>query len=96
MNQRFFRSNENIYEAIRLQLDSIWGHGPGTGTDTCYEPAITAPRDNNGLLLLAVHEDFCEYEAVANILPNLLATRQIEEITEQDYMENMSKFKIDN
>lgn len=85
MSQRFFRSDEATYEAIRLQLDAAWGHGPGTGTLTCYEPAATAPRDAEGRLLLAVHDEFCAYEAVAAVLPALLASGVVQEIDEQEY-----------
>lgn len=82
---RFFRSDEATYEGVRLQLDAIWGHGPGTGTLTCYEPAETAPRDTAGRLLLAVHDEFCAYEAVAAALPSLLASGAVEEISEDEY-----------
>lgn len=85
MSQRFFRSDEATYEAVRLQLDAIWGHGPGTGTLTCYEPAATAPRDTDGRLLLAVDDTFCAYEAVAAVLPSLLASGAVQEISEDEY-----------
>jgi hypothetical protein len=83
--QRYFRSADATYEAIRLQLDAAWGHGPGTGTVTCYEPAATAPHDDQGRVLLAVHAEFCEYEAVAAMLPELLANGAVEEIDEATY-----------
>jgi hypothetical protein len=83
---RFFRSDEATYEAVRLQLDAAWGHGPGTGTLTCYEPAATAPRDAQGRVLLAVHDEFCAYEAVAAMLPQLLASGAVAEITEAEYL----------
>jgi len=85
VTQRYFRSDVSIYEAIRLQLDAAWGHGPGTGTLTCYEPAATAPHDAQGRVLLAVHSEFCEYEAVAAMLPELLASGAVEEIGEATY-----------
>lgn len=85
MNQRYFRADEATYEAVRLQLDAAWGHRPGTGTETCYEPAATAPRDTAGRLLLAVHDEFCQYEAVAAVLPSLLASGAVEEISEGEY-----------
>lgn len=88
---RFFRSDETTYEAVRLQLDAIWGHGPGTGTLTCYEPAATAPRDTAGRLLLAVHDEFCAYEAVAAVLPQLLAGGAVEEISEDEYRTSQPK-----
>lgn len=86
---RFFRSDESTYESVRLQLDAAWGHGPGTGTLTCYEPAATAPRDSQGRLLLAVHDEFCAYEAVAAMLPQLLASGGVEEISESEYVASL-------
>lgn len=84
-SQRFFRSDAATYETIRLQLDAAWGHGPGTGTLTCFEPAATAPRDTQGRVLLAVLAEFCEYDAVAAVLPQLLASGAVEEISEATY-----------
>ena len=85
MNQRYFRSDSATYEAIRLQLDAAWGHGPGTGTLTCVEPAATAPRDGQGRVLLAVLAEFCGYEAVAAMLPQLLGSGAVSEIDEATY-----------
>jgi hypothetical protein len=92
MTQRFFRSENATYEAIRLQLDAVWGHGPGTGTLTCYEPAATAPHDSRGRVLLAVQSEFCEYEAVAAMLPPLLASGAVEEISEAEYWASLPPF----
>jgi hypothetical protein len=85
MTQRFFRSDVATYEAVRLQLDQAWGHRPGTGTTTCFEPGETAPTDAAGRLLLAVLPEFCEYDAVATVLPQLLASGAVEEIDEATY-----------
>ena len=86
MSQRFFRSDVTTYEAIRQSLDAEWGHSPGTGTDTCFEPAATAPRDTAGRVLLAVLSEFCDYEAVAVLLPALLSSGAVEEITREQYL----------
>lgn len=85
MNQRFFRSDAAAYEGIRLSLDAEWGHAPGTGTATCFEPAATAPRDTSGRVLLAVLSEFCDYEAVAAVLPALLSSGAVEEIDRATY-----------
>jgi hypothetical protein len=85
MTQRFFRSDEATYEAVRLQLDDAWGHGPATGTLTCYEPAATAPHDPQGRVLLAVRPEFAAFDAVAAVLPDLLASGAVEEIDEATY-----------
>lgn len=85
---RFFKipSDEN-YESLRLQLDAAWGH-PKPGAETCVSPAANAPRNQAGEILLAVHPEFCEYPAVASMLPSLLASGVVVEITAGDYFDS--------
>lgn len=85
MDQRFFRSDETTYEAVRLSLDSQWGH-PSNIATTCFEPAATAPKDSRGRVLLAVLPQFCELAAVAEALPQLLASGAVEEISQAEYV----------
>jgi hypothetical protein len=84
---RFFRTaNEQLYETVRLQLDAAWGHPTPDGkTLTCFDPAIVAPRDNAGRLLLAVNDEFATWEPAATMLPQLLASGVVEEITAGEY-----------
>lgn len=84
MNQRFFRSDAATYEAIRLQLDAAWGH-PSNVAETCFQPLASAPRDSEGRALLAVLPEFCDYPAVASVLPQLLASGAVAEIDEATY-----------
>ena len=84
MMQRYFKAKEQIYEAVRLQLDAAWGH-PNRLATTCVEPAATAPHDAQGMVVLAVNAEFCAYEAVAAVLPSLLATGAVVEITAEEY-----------
>ena len=84
MTQRCFRTgNESLYEQVRLSLDAGWGHVPPV---TCIDPAAVAPRDAQGRIVLAVMPEFCEYEAAAAMLPQLLSSNAVEEITEAAYM----------
>lgn len=87
MMQRYFRTTDAaLYEDIRLQLDAAWGHPLPSGTTlTCIAPAVVAPRDAVGRILLAVRPEFCEFPAVAAILPDLLASGAVEEIAAEDY-----------
>ena len=82
---RFFKipSDQN-YESLRLQLDAAWGH-PKPGAETCVSPAANAPRNQAGQILLAVHPEFCEYPAVDSMLPALLASGVVVEITAEEY-----------
>lgn len=84
---RYFRTADaGLYEAIRLQLDAAWGHPtPDGSTITCIDPVAVAPRDKDGRVLLAVREEFLAYEPAASILPQLLASGIVEQITEAAY-----------
>jgi hypothetical protein len=82
---RFFRTaNHALYETIRLDLDAAWGL-PREGQETCYTPLAQALRDPQDRVLLAVHDEFCELAAVAGMLPSLLASGVVEEITADTY-----------
>lgn len=84
---RYFRTADAaLYESIRLQLDAAWGHpNAETKTETCIDPAAVAPRDSHGRILLAVRPEFCEFAAVAAMLPSLLAGGVVEEIDASEY-----------
>lgn len=82
---RFFRSTDAVYEQVRATLDAAWGLPNALGTTTCIEPAATAPHDSQGRVLLAVRDEFCSFPAAAEMLPQLLASGAVEEITEADY-----------
>lgn len=83
MIHRFFRTADAaLYEQVRLGLDAAWGHTPPT---TCIDPADVAPRDDAGRIVLAVRQEFTEFPAAAAILPDLLASGQVVEISEAEY-----------
>jgi hypothetical protein len=85
MSQRYFRTaDEAMYEQVRIGLDAAWGH-PNGNTLTCIDPAAVAPRDAQGRILLAVKPEFTEFPAAAAMLPDLLASGQVVEITEAEY-----------
>lgn len=84
---RFFcTASVDIYEETRQTLDSAWGHpNAATKTVTCIDPAAVAPRDSTGRLLLAVREEFATWEPAATLLPQLLTSGVVEEISEANY-----------
>ena len=84
MTYRYFRSAETVYESVRLALDASWGL-PADGQQTCVPVAGVAPRNASGMCLLAVPVEFCEYEAVAAMLPQLLESGAVEEIAASEY-----------
>lgn len=81
---RFFRSSPEVYEAVRLQLDAAFGY-PDECTTTVWEPLATAQRDADGRCLLAVRAESCDRPQVAAMLPQLLASGAVEEISEDEY-----------
>lgn len=84
ISQRYFRTTDSAtYEQVRLGLDAAWGHVPPT---SCIDPAAVAPRDAQGRILLAVRPEFCEYEAAAAMLPQLIASGVVEEIASGEYL----------
>lgn len=87
MSQRFFRTaDEGLYEQVRLALDEAWGHPTPDGqTVTCIDPASVAPRDAQNRILLAVDLRFTEFPAAAAMLPQLLASGAVEEISRAEY-----------
>ena len=85
---RYFRclAGDAAYEQVRMTLDAAWGHpNVETKTDTCIAPAAVAPRDSQGTILLAVRPEFVAFDAVAEMLPGLLASGAVEEIDASEY-----------
>lgn len=83
---RCFRSTDAVYESVRAGLDAAWGFpNPETKTATAFDPAATAPHDEEGRVYLVVSSAYCEYEAVAAALPDLLAAGAVTEISEAEY-----------
>jgi len=85
MTHRFFAASAATYESMRNTLDAAWGLPNDKGTATCICPAETAPRDAQGRVVLAVRQEFCGWEPAARLLPELLASGQVAEITEAEY-----------
>ncbi len=83
---RYFRSTSAVYEAIRAQLDAAYGYpNAETKTITSITPAADAPHDEQGRVYLAISADYCEYNLPAKLLPQLIASGAVEEITEAEY-----------
>jgi hypothetical protein len=82
MNRYYRIADDQLYEQVRLSLDAAWGHEPPT---TCVDPAAVAPRDSQRRILLAVRPEFVAFDAVAAMLPQLLASGAVEEINAAEY-----------
>lgn len=86
MNIYYRIIDDALYEQVRLGLDAAWGHEPPV---TCVDPAAVAPRDSQGRILLAVRPEFVAFDAVAEMLPGLLASGVVQEITEAEYFASL-------
>ena len=87
MTTRFFRSTDAVYDAIRSQLDEAYGYpNAETKTLTSITPAADALHDAQGRVYLAIAADYCDYNLPAELLPQLLSSGAVEDITEADYL----------
>jgi hypothetical protein len=81
---RFFKATDQVYELVCIALNSAWGL-PANGQVSVFQPVSDVPHDSAGLAVVSVRSDFCEYEAVAHLLPGLLAAGDVVEIAADEY-----------
>jgi len=82
---RYFRASPEVYEQMRATLDAAWGLPNDKATVTCMAPLATAPRHLSGDVVVGVLPEWCEWEPAATMLPQLLASGAVSEITAADY-----------
>lgn len=86
MTGRYFRSSPALYASICSQLDAAWGYpNAETKTDRALPLADTLPTDAQGRVYLAISADYCDYILPSQMLPELLASGAVEEITTEQY-----------
>ena len=83
---RYFRSTPDVYNSICSQLDAAYGY-PNAETKTQRTLPVVSdlPADAAGRVYLAISADYCEYVLPSQLLPQLLASGAVEEITEAEY-----------
>lgn len=83
---RYFRSTPAVYEQINATLDAAYGY-PNAETKTLRTLPQTAdlPSDAQGRAYLAVPQEFCDYILPSEMLPQLLASSAVEEVSEAAY-----------
>lgn len=83
---RYFRSTPAVYADICAQLDAAYGY-PNAETKTERTLPLTSelPSDSQGRVYLAVSDDQCQYILPSEMLPELLASGAVEEVTEATY-----------
>lgn len=86
IQHRYFAADETTYEQVRATLDAAWGLPDGSGTVTCLRPASdNAPRDGFGRVVVGVLPEWCAWEPAATLLPQLLASGAVQEISAAAY-----------
>lgn len=84
MTHRFLKAAPDVYEAMRAQVDAAWGY-PTQHTQTSIPPAAEQHKAADGECIMGVKAEWCEWEPVATLLPQMIAAGQVEEITEDEY-----------
>lgn len=83
---RYFRSSPAVYHGICEQLDAAYGY-PNVETKTARTLPLASdlPSDAQGRVYLAVSDEYCEYVLPSQLLPQLLASGAVEEVTQAQY-----------
>jgi len=84
MTHRFFKASPFVYESFRAQIDEAWGY-PTKHTHTCIPPAVEQHKTLDGDCIIGVKVEWCEWEPVATLLPQMLESGQVEEMMEAEY-----------
>lgn len=83
---RYFRSTAAVYAAICAQLDEAYGYpNAETKTERTLPLAADLPSDNHGRVYLTVSAEYCDYILPGQLLPDLLASGAVEELTAAEY-----------
>jgi hypothetical protein len=85
---RYFREESpGVYEQVRTLLNEAWNLPNDMGTQTCIPPASTALKDAQGRIVLPLKDFFCEWDPASSMLPQLLGSGAVSEITEAEYLQ---------
>lgn len=83
---RYFRASVAVYESICSQLDAAYGYpNEATKTQRTLPLAQELPMDASGRVHLALDAEYCTYILPSEMLPQLLASGAVEEITAGEY-----------
>lgn len=83
MSHRFFRSSPAVYTQVLASLDAAWGF-PKYGCQHCFLPLSYAPQ-KDGMAYLAIQAADAEMAPAGEMLPQLLASGAVVEVTQADY-----------
>ena len=83
---RYFRASIAVYDMVCQQLDAAYGYpNAETKTERTLPPAGSLLSDAQGRVYIALPAEFCNYDLPSQMLPELLASGAVEEITEAAY-----------
>jgi hypothetical protein len=83
---RYFRSSPAVYASICSQLDAAYGYpNAETKTDRTLPLAADLPTDSQGRVYLMISAEYCNFILPGQMLPELLASGAVEEVTQADY-----------
>ena len=83
---RYFRATPAVYADICTQLDAAYGYpNPETKTERTLPLVAELPTDGQGRVYLAILSAYCDYILPGQMLPDLLASGAVEELTEAEY-----------
>jgi len=83
---RYFRSTAAVYVGICHQLDSAYSYpNADTKTERTLPLAADLPTDEQGFVYLAIDAAYCDYLLPSQLLAELLASGQVEEVTKEQY-----------
>lgn len=83
---RYFRSTPAVYASICSQLDAAYGYpNAETKTERTLPLATDLPTDAQGRVYLAIDAAYCDYVLPSQLLAELLASGQVEEVTEETF-----------
>lgn len=86
MSIRFFRATPAVYLDICSQLDAAYGYpNAETKTERTLPLVQELPRDKQGRVYIAISSEQCDYVLPSQILPGLLASGAVEEVTASQY-----------
>lgn len=84
---RYFRAQPSVYATVCTQLDAAYGYpNAATKTERTLPLSADLPSDKQGRVYLAISGEYCEFILPGQMLPDLLASGAVEEITASQYV----------
>jgi hypothetical protein len=87
---RYFRAVPAVYASICAQLDAAYGYpNAETKTERTLPLVAELPTDAEGRVYLAVDASYCEFILPGQMMPDLIASGVVEEISEAVYRDSL-------